>query len=149
MILCVTVVMPPDEWAYNVNNSAFTNMVATQSLLFGAKVARMCQLPKRANNYYHYAEQIYIPFNDTGGYHPEYDGYTIGMKLFTGLMLLCCENSFAFRISHSCKELISSKAYFMNISSFIVAVHSHVQEGATTRLCIFLQFAVFIIHICC
>jgi len=71
--------MPPDEYAYNVNNSAFTNMIAAQSLLFAAKVARICRLPKRVNNYRYYAERIYIPFNDTVGYHPEYDGYAVGM----------------------------------------------------------------------
>lgn len=92
MISCVTVVMPPDEWSYDVNNSAFTNMVAAQSLLFAAKVALMCQLPKHANDYHYYAERIYIPFDVAVGYHPEYDGYTVGMKLFTdfSLMLLCC-----------------------------------------------------------
>ena len=80
--------MPPDEYAYGVNNSAFTNMIAAQSLLFAAKVALICQLPKRADKYTYYAERVYIPFDVTVGYHPEYDGYAVGMKLFTGFMLL-------------------------------------------------------------
>ena len=89
MNLCMTVVMPPDEYAYAVNNSAFTNVIAAQSLLFAAKVARMCQLPKAADDYYYYAKRIYIPFDDVVGYHPEYDGYTVGMKLFSELTLFC------------------------------------------------------------
>jgi len=77
--LCTTVVIPPDEYAENVSNSAFTNIIATQSLLFAAKVALMCQLPKRTEVYNYYAKRIYIPFDSTVGYHPEYDGYVIGM----------------------------------------------------------------------
>jgi len=85
----MTVVMPPDEYAENINNSAFTNMIATQSLLFAAKVAVMRHLPKRADHYYYYAKRIYIPFDVAVGYHPEYDGYPVGMKLFSGFVLLC------------------------------------------------------------
>jgi len=78
LILCVTVVQPPDEYATNVNNSAFTNMIAVQSLLFAAKVALICHLPKHADFYYYYAKRVYIPFDASVGYHPEYDGYVIG-----------------------------------------------------------------------
>ena len=79
MFMCMTVVMPPDEYAYDVNNSAFTNMIATRSLLSAAEVALMCQLPERADIYNFYAKRIYIPFDATAGYHPEHDGYVIGM----------------------------------------------------------------------
>jgi len=75
----MTVVQPPDEYAENVNNSVFTNMIATQSLLFAAKVALMCQLPERVDRYSYYANRVYIPFDSTVGYHPEYSGYVIGM----------------------------------------------------------------------
>jgi len=79
MFSCVTVVQPPDEYAVNVNNSVFTNMIAKRSLLFAAKVALMCQFPKRAESYDYYAKRVYIPFDSTIGYHPEYRGYVIGM----------------------------------------------------------------------
>ena len=80
MVLCMAlaVVMPPDEYAENVSNSAFTNMIATKSLLFAAKVARMCDQSQRAHYYSYYAKRVYIPFNSTDSYHPEYDGYVTG-----------------------------------------------------------------------
>ena len=74
----MTVVMPPDEYVENVSNSAFTNMIAARSLQFAAKLAHMCQMPKRAYNYSYYAKRVYIPFDAKVGYHPEYDGYVIG-----------------------------------------------------------------------
>ena len=74
----VAVVQPPDEWAVNVSNSVFTNMIAKRSLLFAAKVALMHHLSKRAYNYSYYAKRVYIPFDSTIGYHPEYSGYVIG-----------------------------------------------------------------------
>jgi len=75
----MTVVMPPDEYVYNVSNSAFTNIIATRALLFAALLADMCHLPHRADNYSYYAKRVYVPFDATVGYHPEYDGYVIGM----------------------------------------------------------------------
>ena len=77
----MTVVQPPDEYAENVSNSAFTNAIAAHSLLFAAKLAVMCQLPERADKYHYYAKRVYVPFDATVGYHPEYDGYVIGMLL--------------------------------------------------------------------
>jgi len=77
--LCTTVVMPPDEYVHNVSNSAFTNTIATRALLFAALLADMCRLPQRADNYSYYAKRVYIPFDAAHGYHPEYDGYVIGM----------------------------------------------------------------------
>jgi len=77
-LACLTEVMPPDEYAENVNNSVFTNMIATRSLQFAAKVAYMCQLPERVERYSYYADRIYIPFDFSVGYHPEYSGYIIG-----------------------------------------------------------------------
>lgn len=74
----MTAVQPPDEYAENVSNSAFTNMVAARSLQFAADVALMCRLQEHADRYRYHANRVYIPFNATGGYHPEYDGYVIG-----------------------------------------------------------------------
>ena len=54
-------------------------MIATRSLQFAAKVAQMCQLPERVEHYSYYADRIYIPFDSSVGYHPEYSGYMIGM----------------------------------------------------------------------
>jgi len=75
----MTGVQPPDEYAVNVNNSAFTDMIAVRSLMFAAKVAHMCQFPERAIIYDYYAKRVYIPFDFTVGYHPEYSGYIIGI----------------------------------------------------------------------
>jgi len=90
--LCTTVVQPPDEYAVNVSNSAFTNMIAARSLRFAAKLAQMCNLPKRAGTYSDYAKQVYIPFDATVNYHPEYDDYVIGTISFV-LSFVCLEGS--------------------------------------------------------
>ena len=79
MFLCMTGVKPPDEYAVNVDNSVFTNLIAARSLMFAAKVALMCQFPERADIYDYYAKRVYIPFDSTIGYHPEYSGYIIGI----------------------------------------------------------------------
>lgn len=70
-------VMPPDEYVINVNNSAFTNMVAIRSLEFAASVALYLGLTNHTI-YSYYACHIYMPFDRKLRYHPEYDGYILG-----------------------------------------------------------------------
>lgn len=70
-------VMPPDEYHYPVNNSVYTNSVARISLLLPKYALSLInktadpKLEEIANN-------TYIPFNDTGKWHPEFDVYTQG-----------------------------------------------------------------------
>lgn len=63
-------VMPPDEDAEVVNNSAYTNMIAKLNLEFAHEV-----LPNASENWKTIAQNMYIPFDSTNDYHPEYDGY--------------------------------------------------------------------------
>lgn len=70
-------VMPPDEYVINVNNSAFTNMVAIRSLESAASIALYLGLANHTI-YSYYACHIYMPFDRKLRYHPEYDGYILG-----------------------------------------------------------------------
>lgn len=72
---CFPEVMPPDEWNYPVNNSIYTNHVAKLSLLMPKYVCQLlnCTPPKE---YEEIANMIYLPFDEAGQYHPEYDGFT-------------------------------------------------------------------------
>lgn len=76
-VLCAGV-QPPDEYADSVNNSAFTNMIASISLEFASDVAKVLKLYQKQKLYDYYAQRIYIPFNDSAGFHPEYDGFKLG-----------------------------------------------------------------------
>lgn len=63
-------VMPPDEDAEVVNNSAYTNTIAKMNLEFAYEV-----LPNASESWKTIAENMYVPIDDTNNYHPEYDGY--------------------------------------------------------------------------
>lgn len=63
-------VMPPDEDAEVVNNSAYTNTIAKMNLKFAYEV-----LPNASESWKAIAENMYIPFDVTRNYHPEYEGY--------------------------------------------------------------------------
>jgi len=67
-------VIPPDEYAVNVNNSVYTNYVAKLSLEFADTAAQILGVqpdPEWAQ----YAANMYIPFNNVTQIHPEFDGY--------------------------------------------------------------------------
>lgn len=68
-------VMPPDEYHYPVNNSVYTNSVAKISLLL-PKYALPLINRRPDPRFEDMAKKTYIPFNTTGQWHPEYDGYT-------------------------------------------------------------------------
>lgn len=63
-------VMPPDEDAEVVNNSAYTNTIAKMNLEFAYEV-----LPNASESWKTIAQNIFIPFDPTNNYHPEYEGY--------------------------------------------------------------------------
>uniref|UniRef100_A0A3Q0R8C7 Protein-glucosylgalactosylhydroxylysine glucosidase n=1 Tax=Amphilophus citrinellus TaxID=61819 RepID=A0A3Q0R8C7_AMPCI len=66
-------VMPPDEYYYNVNNSVYTNSVA-KLLQFAVELAELLQHPA-PKEWQAVAKYIKIPFDQEHQYHPEYDGY--------------------------------------------------------------------------
>ena len=63
-------VMPPDEYAEVVNNSAYTNTIAKLNLEFAYQV-----LPNASESWKTIAQNMFIPFDSTNNYHPEYEGY--------------------------------------------------------------------------
>ena len=63
-------VMPPDEDAEVVNNSAYTNTIAKMNLEFASEV-----LPNASESWKTIAQHMYVPFDARLEYHPEYDGY--------------------------------------------------------------------------
>ncbi|KAM7437219.1 hypothetical protein ABFA07_013132 [Porites harrisoni] len=67
-------VMPPDEYHYPVNNSLYTNVVATINLLFAQEAADILgeEVPELWSTI---AEKMYIPFDNKRNFHPEYEGY--------------------------------------------------------------------------
>ncbi|XP_033736118.1 protein-glucosylgalactosylhydroxylysine glucosidase-like [Pecten maximus] len=70
-------VMGPDKSHYPVNNSVYTNSVAKISLLL-PKYALSLINKTVDPQFEETANKTYIPFNDTGKWHPEFDGYKQG-----------------------------------------------------------------------
>lgn len=71
-------VMPPDEYAQSVNNSVFTNVLAQKSILFARYAACLNDLDyaKEINDsLILLAKKLFIPFNKSSQYHPEFEGY--------------------------------------------------------------------------
>lgn len=79
--------MPPDEYAENVSNSVYTNMVAIHSLESAAWVALYLGFVNHTI-YDYYARHIFMPFDQELLYHPEYEGYIAGV--FSGGSLATC-----------------------------------------------------------
>ncbi|XP_067942418.1 protein-glucosylgalactosylhydroxylysine glucosidase-like [Watersipora subatra] len=69
-------VMPPDEWHYPVNNSAYTNMAAKLAISFPNEQSQST-LPAKSSREEPTSTDIYIPFDDKLNYHPEFDGYSV------------------------------------------------------------------------
>jgi trehalose/maltose hydrolase-like predicted phosphorylase len=73
-------VIPPDEYAVNVSDSVYTNVVATMSLEFATRAAAL--VGQSADPLWsQVASQLYIPYNATGDFHPEYEGYKLGTTI--------------------------------------------------------------------
>ena len=72
----INAVMCPDEYHYNVNNSAFTNAVAKRNLEFASKV-----VPSAPAIWSDIAQRLRIPYDTKLRYHPEYDGYNLNVTV--------------------------------------------------------------------
>lgn len=72
----------PDEQAPEVDNSCFVNSVASLTLLAAAKLSAVCKQPVPAN-WTLIANGLFnaMPFNKSGHFHPEYDGYKYGTQV--------------------------------------------------------------------
>ena len=67
-------VIPPDEYADHVNNSAFTNQGAIETLTYASAVSALLGLG-RVPAWEDAAARIVRPYNASGDWVPEYDGY--------------------------------------------------------------------------
>jgi trehalose/maltose hydrolase-like predicted phosphorylase len=67
-------VMPPDEYNFPVNNSAYTNVAAATALRLAAAAARALGRPAPPQ-WTQVANGLIVPFDSGLGIHPEYDGY--------------------------------------------------------------------------
>ncbi|XP_019617220.1 PREDICTED: acid trehalase-like protein 1 [Branchiostoma belcheri] len=76
----IKAVMPPDEYHENVDNSAYTNIVAMYSINFASKLAKL--LGKTTpSNWTDIVNNMYVPFDQKLQYHPEYEGYTTNIQI--------------------------------------------------------------------
>ena len=80
--LSIDDVIPPDEYADHVNNSAFTNAVAKLALRQAAKAAALLGVDAANASAWLAADAaLSLPFDAIRDYHPEYDGYVIGTTI--------------------------------------------------------------------
>lgn len=75
-------VMPPDEWHYPVNNSAYTNTAAQLAVNLPADIhayeAVSSEIKSARFDPGASADiNIYVPFDSELQYHPEFDGYKL------------------------------------------------------------------------
>ncbi|XP_062577760.1 protein-glucosylgalactosylhydroxylysine glucosidase-like [Saccostrea cucullata] len=73
-------VMPPDEYHHQVNNSAYTNLVAQLSLRLTEFIDGLLGQSSKPL-YKEVADTMYIPFDKSRRYHPEFDGYSQGEEV--------------------------------------------------------------------
>jgi len=69
----------PDEYHYEVDNSCYVNTIASLTLLAAANLSAICKMPV-PSNWTLIASGLFksIPFNATGHFNPEYEGYKYG-----------------------------------------------------------------------
>lgn len=73
-------VIPPDEYVDHVDDSVYTNFVASQALTFAVKAASVLGIDTSSSSeqfaaYSRLAGSLVILFDDALGIHPEYLGY--------------------------------------------------------------------------
>lgn len=69
-------VQGPDEYHYNVNNSVYTNVIAKINLEFAVYILQhfSTEVPSTWSKI---AMKMYVPYDRTHKYHPEFDGYEL------------------------------------------------------------------------
>ncbi|BFZ07038.1 hypothetical protein BsWGS_10077 [Bradybaena similaris] len=68
-------VMPPDEYNFPVNNSAYTNSIARVTLKFANDLNRIHGLPENVT-WSNISKKLYLPYDKNLDYHPEFDGFS-------------------------------------------------------------------------
>lgn len=100
-------VMPPDEDHVNVNNSAFTNVVAGYSIYLAQYVACLTgdqSQEEEANEWGEIAWRLKLPLDEVNQYHPEFDGYDLGTEIKQADVVLL-----GFPIQYPMSEAVRSK----------------------------------------
>ncbi|XP_059156328.1 protein-glucosylgalactosylhydroxylysine glucosidase-like isoform X2 [Physella acuta] len=67
-------VMPPDEYNYPVNDSAYTNSIASINLAFANTLAQVFGKPAN-QTWADISKNLRIPYDPDLDYHPEFEGY--------------------------------------------------------------------------
>lgn len=69
-------VIPPDEYVDHVDDSVYTNYVASQALRFAVKASSILNVTcDSCNTYQKLADSLVILFDPVNGIHPEYKNY--------------------------------------------------------------------------
>jgi trehalose/maltose hydrolase-like predicted phosphorylase len=77
--LSIDDLIPPDEYADHVNNSAFTNAVAKLTLRHAVDAAALLGVANASVAAWRDADaRLSVPYNAGAAWHPEYDGYVQG-----------------------------------------------------------------------
>ena len=77
--LSIDDLIPPDEYADHVNNSAFTNAVAKLTLRHAVDAAALLGVANASVAAWRDADaRLSVPYNASAAWHPEYDGYVQG-----------------------------------------------------------------------
>ena len=69
-------VQGPDEYHYDVNNSVYTNVIAKINLEFAVYILKLFSI-EVPSTWSKIASKMYIPYDKTHEYHPEFDGYEL------------------------------------------------------------------------
>eukprot|EP00981_Chlorochromonas_danica_P008125 scaffold2028_cov181-Ochromonas_danica.AAC.3 len=84
-------IIPPDEYVDHVNDSVYTNYVASLALKYtiqAAKVLNVTENCQHCPQYEEVANQLVLLFNETLQIHPEYQGYNGDMIKQADVVLL-------------------------------------------------------------
>jgi trehalose/maltose hydrolase-like predicted phosphorylase len=69
-------VLPPDEDAQpNVNNSVYTNIIASLSIHYADYTTCIANKAPLERSWLKKARCLYLPFDQQKNFHPEYEGY--------------------------------------------------------------------------
>lgn len=69
-------VLPPDEDAQpNVNNSVYTNIIASLAIHYANYATCLAHKKPLEKSWLEKARCLYLPFDETRNFHPEYEGY--------------------------------------------------------------------------
>ena len=105
-------VQGPDEYYVPVNNSAFTNYAAAQSIAFCIEAAQLLNATY-PSQWDKIASSAYVPFDASEKYHPESDNYEKGQKVKQADVILLY---FPQQMNESVEIQTNDLAYYESVS---------------------------------